>query len=89
MKLRNLLILGAGIGIGYTLASRLHEDDPDVVKGPQRTRSSGSSGLTLVTGSAHRLADQASAKSVEVIRRARGAIRTRLDEYEIGDAAWN
>jgi hypothetical protein len=46
--------------------------------------------MQLVTGQAQRIADQASVRSLEVIRRARGAIRTRLGETEaFDDAAWN
>jgi hypothetical protein len=67
----------------------MHEDDPEVVRGPQR-RSSGSPGLQLVSGQAQRIADQASARSLEAIRRARGAIRARLGENEsFDDAVWN
>ena len=88
MKLRNVLLLGAGIGIGYALSRKLHEDDPEVVHGPQRTRSSATPGLALVSGPAQRLADQASVKSLDAIRRAREAIRARLGEDE-DDAAWN
>ena len=89
MKFRSLLLVAAGIGIGYTIAGKMREDDPEVLRGPQR-RSPGSPGLQLVSGQAQRIADQASVRSLEVIRRARGAIRTRLGESEIGgDATWN
>jgi hypothetical protein len=89
MKLRSLLLVAAGIGIGYSISKRMHEDDPEVVQGPQR-RAAGSSGLQLVTGQAHRFADQAGIRSLEAIRRARGAIRTRLGEQEtFDDAVWN
>ncbi len=67
----------------------MHEDDPEVVRGPQR-KAAGSPGLQLVTGQAQRIADQASVRSLDAIRRARGAIRTRLGETEtFDDAAWN
>jgi hypothetical protein len=89
MKLRSLLLVAAGIGIGYSISRKMHEDDPEVVRGPQR-RSSGSPGLQLVSGQAQRIADQASARSLEAIRRARGAIRARLGENEsFDDAVWN
>jgi hypothetical protein len=43
-----------------------------------------------VSDQAQRIADQASVRSVDVIRRARGAIRTRLGEPSTYDeAAWN
>jgi hypothetical protein len=89
MKLRSLLLVAAGIGIGYTISQKMREDDPEVVRGPQR-RPARSPGMQLVTGQAQRIADQASVRSLEVIRRARGAIRTRLGEPEtFDDAAWN
>ena len=90
MKLRSLLVLAAGIGIGYRLATKMKEDDPDVVHGPQRRPATQQSpALLLVRGQAERLADQASVRSLEAIRRARGAIRERLGEREVDDAAWN
>ena len=90
MKLRNLLLVGAGIGIGYALSQKLHEDDPDIVSGPQRsTKTSSVPGLSLVKGQAQRIGDQASVRSLEAIRRARGAIRVRLGEDASNDAAWN
>ena len=89
MKLRSFVLVAAGIGIGYSIAQKMHEDDPEVVRGSQR-RTSGSPGLHLVTGQAQRIADQASVRSLDAIRRARGAIRTRLGETEtFDDAAWN
>ncbi len=89
MKLRSFVLVAAGIGIGYSIAQKMHEDDPEVVRGPQR-RTSGSPGLQLVTGQAQRIADQASVRSLDAIRRARGAIRTRLGDTEtFDDAAWN
>jgi hypothetical protein len=90
VKLRSLLVLAAGIGIGYRLAKKMNEDDPDVVRGPQRRTSAPQNpALLLVSGQAQKLADQASVKSLEAIRRARGAIRERLGERETDDAAWN
>ena len=71
MKLRSLVLVAAGIGIGYTIAKKMHEDDPEVVRGPQRKPAT-SPGLQLVTGQAQRIADQASVRSLEAIRRARG-----------------
>ncbi|MGZ8602476.1 MAG: hypothetical protein ACXWXN_08170 [Actinomycetota bacterium] len=90
MKIRSLLLVAAGIGIGYTIAGKLREDDPEVVRGPQRRSSTSSPALQVFAGGAQRLADQASVRSVEAIRRARGAIRSRLVENETFDeAAWN
>ena len=89
MKLRSFVLVATGIGIGYSIAQKMHEDDPEVVRGPQR-KAAGSPGLQVVTGQAQRIADQASVRSLDAIRRARGAIRTRLGETEtFDDAAWN
>ncbi len=91
MKLRSLLFVAVGIGIGYSIASKMREDDPDVVRGPQRQQSTSGPTLRLVSGGAQRIADQAGVLSLDAIRRARGAIRSRLSEYdEYGnDASWN
>jgi hypothetical protein len=90
VKLRSLFVLAAGVAIGYRLSQKMHEDDPNVVRGPQQRPSSQSStALLLVQGQAQKLADQASMRSVQVIRRARGAIRDRLGETTGDDAAWN
>ncbi len=89
MKLRSLFLVAAGIGIGYSVSQKMRQDDPEVVRGPQQSSPSAPA-LRLVTGQAQRLADQASVRSVDVIRRARGAIRGRLGETEtFDDAAWN
>jgi hypothetical protein len=89
MKLRSLLFVAAGIGIGYTISQKMREDDPTVVSGPQRT-TSGSPGLRSVGDRAQRIADRASVRSLDAIRRARGAIQTRLREpTTYDDAAWN
>lgn len=90
MRIRSLLLLAAGVGIGYTIAGRLREDDPEVVHGPQRRSATSSPALKAVTGGAQRLADQASIRSLDAIRRARGAIRARLGEDDtFDDASWN
>jgi hypothetical protein len=88
LKLRNLLILAVGAVLGYKMAAKLREDDPDIVHGPQRARATQSPGLRLVQGQAQRFADQATGKGLAAIRRTRGAIRTRLGEQD-DDAAWN
>ena len=87
MKLRNLVLLGAGIGIGYAMSQKLHEDDPEVVHGPQRS-SATNPVFAAVTSQTQRLADQATVKSLDAIRKARGTIRNRLGE-DVDDAAWN
>jgi hypothetical protein len=88
MKLRSVVLVALGVGAGYAISRKMHEDDPAVVRGPQRSTSP--PGLRIVSDQAQRIADQASVRSVEVIRRARGAIRTRLGEPSTYDeAAWN
>ena len=81
MKLRTLLLLVIGIGIGYAIANRMREDDPNVVKGPQqRSRT--------ITVNAQKLADQASSMGLELVKRARGSIRDRMAANG-DDAVWN
>jgi hypothetical protein len=87
MKLRTLLLLAGGILLGYKLAQRMHEDDPNVVKGPQR-ETSGAVPLRVVSDQAQRVVDRASVLSLGAIRRTRGAIQARLGEGD-DDAAWN
>jgi hypothetical protein len=87
-RLRNILILAIGAFIGYRIASKMREDDPDVVHGPQRTAAASGPGLRLVQGQAQKIADQATEKSLEAIRRTRTAIRSRLGEGDDG-VAWN
>ena len=82
MKIRTLLLLVIGIGIGYAIANRMREDDPNVVKGPQRR-----TGRT-VSIQAQKLADQATTKSLELVKRARGSIRDRMGSNG-DDAVWN
>ena len=91
MKLRNLVLLGAGIGIGYALSQKIHEDDPEVVHGPQRTQPSSVPGLAAVSTQAQKLrrtrrACGASTPSARLV----SAIRARLADYDQeDDAAWN
>ena len=86
MKLRTLLILIVGLAIGYKLAKRATQDDPLVVKGPQRDQARPR--FRLISGSAQKLADQATGKSLEAIRGARRALQNKLADSQ-DDAAWN
>ena len=91
MKLRSLLVFGAGLALGYRLAARMREDDPAIVRGPREAaRSEGFGsvpGMRAVADGASRLADQATVMSLDAIRRAREAIRDRLGEDD-EFAAW-
>jgi hypothetical protein len=93
LKIRNLLLLGAGVAVGYTVAKRMNEDDPAIVKGPQRAPArSTNPALAAVSTQAQRASDLATVKSLEAIRKARAAIasrRTQADPGAYEDAAWN
>ena len=88
MKLRNLLVLMIGIAIGYKIAAKMREDDPNVVTGPRR-ESNGSRTVRTVSAQAQRLADQAATKGLQAVKRARGSLRERMGDYETDDAVWN
>ena len=87
MKLRTVLLIALGIFVGYKLAAKMREDDPNVVSGPRRE--SGSRTVRTVSAQAQRLADQATTKSLDMIKRARGSLRDRKSDYESDDAVWN
>jgi hypothetical protein len=89
VKLRSLILLAAGVFLGLKIAEKLREDDPNVVHGPQRTRSKQRPALRLVSTQVQRLGDAATAKSLDAIRRVRGQIRERLGEGDTDIAAWN
>jgi hypothetical protein len=89
VKLRSLLLVVAGVAIGLKIAEKLHEDDPNVVHGPQRARTDQRPGLRLVSTQVQRLTDAATGKSLDAIRRLRGEIRNRLGETDEDIAAWN
>jgi hypothetical protein len=88
MKLRTLFLFGAGVMAGFMLARRVSREDPDVVTGPTRTRSTANPAMRMVGGQAQRLAGRATVLSLDAIRKARGAIRERLGEDVYDDAAW-
>ena len=87
MKVRNLILIVIGIFVGYKLAAKMREDDPNVVSGPRRE--SGSLTVRTVSAQAQRLAYQATTKSLDMIKRARGSLRDRISDYESDDAVWN
>jgi hypothetical protein len=94
MKFRTGLLVGLAVGYGLAKRSAMSEDDPYVVKGPQRKpapsgRSASGPALRAVGGTAQRLADQATVASLGAIRRTRAVIQSRLGELPDDDAAWN
>jgi hypothetical protein len=89
MKLRSLILFGAGIMTGLAIARKLTEDDPEVVHGPTRSDAGGNPALQAVSSQAHRIADRATVASLDAIRRARGAIRDRLGDEPYDDVSWN
>jgi len=89
MKLRSLVLFGAGIMTGLAIARKLTEDDPEVVHGPTRSGAPANPALRAVTSQAQRITDRAAVASLDAIRRARGAIRDRLGEQAYDDVSWN
>jgi hypothetical protein len=88
MKLRTLLLFGAGVMAGFMLARKMSQDDPNVVTGPTRAGSTTNPAMRVVGTQAQRLAGRATVLSLDAIRKARGAIRDRLGEDVYDDAAW-
>ena len=89
MKLRSLVLLGAGIMIGLAIARKLTDDEPEVIHGPSRPETQNNAALRAVSSQAQRFADRATIASLGAIRRARFAIRDRLGEEPYDDASWN
>ncbi len=90
MKLRSIVLLVAGFVAGMAFARRMREDDPNVVSGSVYDRRAENPAVRVVSSQAQRIAGRATTASLTAIRRARGAIRERLDdELPYDDAAWN
>jgi hypothetical protein len=88
MKLRSLVLFGAGIAAGVAIMRRLTEDDPDIVHGPQR-RADSNPALRALSEQTARLSDRATVLSLDAIRRARAALQDRIGASELDDdAAW-
>jgi hypothetical protein len=89
MKLRTLILFGAGIITGLAIARKMSEDDPEVLHGPTRSSEPTDPALRSVRSQAQRVADRATVASLAAIKRARGAIRERLAEEPYDDVNWN
>ena len=89
MRLRSLLLFGAGVATGLAIARKLSEDDESIVHGPQRTASSSGPAMRAMSATTQRISERATVLSLDAIRRARGAIRERLGESTYEDAAWS
>jgi hypothetical protein len=89
MKLRSLMFVAMGVGIGMWASRKFHEDDPFVVSGPIDARARTNPALRVVSLGAQAISDRASVASLDAIRRARGAIRQRLAAQAYDDVAWN
>jgi NAD(P)-dependent dehydrogenase (short-subunit alcohol dehydrogenase family) len=88
MKLRSLIVFGAGIATGLAIAKKLAADDDDIVHGPQRAQASNPA-LRVLSSGTQKLSDRATVVSLGAIRKAREAIRDRLGENGYEDAAWS
>ena len=74
MKLRTLILFGAGIITGLAIARKMREDDPQVLHGPTRSSESASPAVRAVTSQAQRVAESRHRASLAAIKRARVAI---------------
>lgn len=89
MKLRSLLLVAVGFGLGMSVSRKLRQDDPDIVIGPAVSRAPSNPALHAVSVGAQAISDRATVASLDAIRRARGAIRSRLAAQSYDDIAWN
>ena len=88
MKLRTLFLFGAGVVTGLMIARKLAEDDEEIVHGPQQVRTTNPM-MRAISGRTAMLSDRATVRSLDVIRRARVAIRDRMAEQGYDEAAWS
>jgi hypothetical protein len=89
MKLRSLVFVAVGVGIGMWASRKFREDDPYVVSGPTDARAVRNPALRMVSVGAQAITDRASDASLDAIRKAREAIRQRLAAQNYDDVAWN
>jgi hypothetical protein len=88
MKLRSLVLFGAGVATGVAIMRRLTADDPEVAHGPQR-RAETSPALRVLSEQTARISDRATVLSLDAIRRARARLQERIAAAEFDDAAWS
>jgi hypothetical protein len=88
MKLRSLVLFGAGVATGVAIMRRLTEDDPDIAHGPQH-RADANPTLRVISEQTAKLSDRATVMSLDAIRRARALLQERISATEFDDdAAW-
>jgi len=88
MKLRSVVLFAAGVATGLAIARKLAEDDEAIVHGPQQAQR-GNPMMRAISGRTAMLSDRATVRSLDVIRRARVAIRDRMGEQGYDEAAWS
>jgi hypothetical protein len=88
MKLRSVVLFAAGVATGLAIARRLAEDDEAIVHGPQQAKT-GNPVLRAISGRTATMSDRATVRSLDVIRRARVAIRDRMGDQGYDEAAWS
>jgi len=89
MKLRSIVLFGAGVATGIAIMRRLTADDPEIIHGPQR-RADTSPALRVLSEQTARISDRATVLSLDAIRRARTMLQERISATEFDDdAAWS
>ena len=90
MKLRSLILFGAGIATGLASPrTAQRRTTRRSCTGPQRTSATTNPALRALSSGSQKLSDRATVMSLEAIRKARGRIRDRLGESTYDDAAWS
>ena len=89
MKLRSIVLFGAGVATGIAIMRRLTADDPEIIHGPHR-RADTSPALRVLSEQTARISDRATVLSLDAIRRARTMLQERISATEFDDdAAWS
>jgi len=89
MKLRWIVLFGAGVATGIAIMRRLTADDPEIIHGPQR-RADTSPALRVLSEQTARISDRATVLSLDAIRRARTMLQERISATEFDDdTAWS